>query len=89
MLNVEELPEQTEGGEADALGTVEDVFIVMANEEDVPEPQPLVPETVMFPDEEDPEKSTVIELVFEPEAIEAPDGSVQEYPVAPEIAPAE
>jgi hypothetical protein len=89
ILRVDELPEQIDGGEAEAVGVVEAVFIVTANDDEAPEPQLLVPSTVTFPEEAEPEKSTVIELVFVPVAMVAPEGNVQVYPVAPEIAPTE
>jgi hypothetical protein len=40
----------------------------------------------MVPEEALDEKFTVIEFVLLPEAIDAPEGSVHTYPVAPEIA---
>ena len=50
--------------------------------EAAPFPQPLVPETVMFPDTAPVPKLTVIFLVPEPDAMTAPAGSVQVYDVA-------
>ena len=47
-----------------------------------PFPQALVPKTVTLPEEADELKSTWIELVFAPEVMVAPAGTVQVYPVA-------
>ena len=44
-----------------------------------------MPDTVILPEIAVPEKSTVIEFVFVPLTIVAPEGNVQLYPVAPEI----
>jgi hypothetical protein len=52
----------------------------------VPDPQSLVPVTVMVPEAADAEKSTKMSFVLEPELMAAPEGNVQEYPVAPVIA---
>lgn len=89
MESVEELPEQTEGGEAVAVGIVEAVFMAIANVDNAPDPQALVPSTVILPAVAEPEKFTVIEFVLVPEEIEAPEGKTQLYPAAPDIAPTE
>ena len=48
----------------------------------VPEPQGLVPVTVIIPETALSSKSTVMFAVLAPEAIVAPEGNVQSYPVA-------
>ena len=59
-------------------------FTVTVNEAETgPLPHAVfVPLTVILPEADTPEKLTVIEFVFAPVAIDAPDGSVQTYPVA-------
>ena len=47
-----------------------------------PVPQAFVPTTVIIPDEAVAEKSTIMLFVFAPEAIVAPEGKLQLYPVA-------
>lgn len=76
MLNVDELPEHIDGGEAEAVGAVDAELMVTAKEDEVPEPQPLVPSTVTLPEAAEPEKSMVMEFVLEPVAIVAPEGNV-------------
>jgi hypothetical protein len=58
-------------------------FTVTAKGEDaLPLPQAFVPWTVIVPDEAVEEKSTVILFVLAPDAIVAPKGKLQIYPVA-------
>jgi hypothetical protein len=76
-VNVEDPPEQTVEGDALApVGADDAADTVTGKLEEAPDPHELVPETVIFPEEAEPEKFTVIELVPLPVAILAPEGSV-------------
>jgi hypothetical protein len=51
--------------------------------EAVPIPQEFVAVTIKLPEVALPEKLTVIALVFGPDCMVAPEGTVHTYPVAP------